>query len=190
MNNTSTEIVFLRGKKTVIRPLSKNDAPTITRWINDTEVTQYLLAYLPMSEKDEEEWLDSLAKKKQTDIVLGIEADGKFIGVMGIHGISWKDRTAKTGALIGEKEYWGKGYGTDAKMALLKYAFDTLNLRKICSSVIRYNKRSLRYSLHCGYKIEGTKKKQIFRKGRYHDEIILALFRKDWLPYWKKYNMK
>ena len=95
---------------------------------------------------------------------------------------------ATTGALIGDKDYWGKGFGTDAKMILLDYAFNTLGLRKILSAVIDYNKRSLRYSLHCGYKIEGVRKKQIFRNGRFRDEFMLAVFKKDWLPIWRRYK--
>ncbi|MBI4992015.1 MAG: GNAT family N-acetyltransferase [Candidatus Harrisonbacteria bacterium] len=183
------KVVFLKGKKVILRPLNKEtDLEHITRWINDHEVTQYLTIYLPTTRKNEEGWLDSLNKDKE-NIVLAIETlDGKFIGTMGIHQINWKDRTATTGALIGEKEYWGKGYGTDAKMLLLEYAFHTLNLRKICSVVFSFNKRSLRYSLHCGYKIEGTKRKQMFRKGRYWDEIILGLFKEEWLPIWRRYR--
>ena len=70
----------------------------------------------------------------------------------------------------------------------LNYAFNTLNLRKICSSVLAFNKRSLKYNLHCGYKIEGRKRKQIFKNGKYWDEIILGLFKKDWLTIWKRYQ--
>jgi RimJ/RimL family protein N-acetyltransferase len=190
MDTQTPQVAFLKGKTTTLRPLEKSDVSLITKWINDPEVTKYLGAYLPMSHKEEADWVENLAKKKQTDIVLGIEVDGKLIGLMGIHEISGKDRTATTGALIGEKEYWGKGYGTDAKMQILNYAFNTLNLRRISSSVVAYNKRSLHYSLHCGYKLEGTRKQRFFRDGRYHDELLLAVFKKDWLPYWKKYQGK
>ncbi|MES2623288.1 MAG: GNAT family protein [Patescibacteria group bacterium] len=190
MDETPTHVVFLKGKKTTLRPLEKKDIPLLTKWINDPEVTKYLCAYLPMSIKDEEDWFENLSKRKQIDIVLGIEVDGKLIGTMGVHGISWKDRAATTGAMIGEKEYWGQGYGTDAKMQLLNYAFNTLNLHRIASSVIEFNKRSLNYSLHCGYKKEGVRKKRFFINGKYHDEIILAVFKKDWLPYWRKYQKK
>lgn len=189
MNLKQNKIVFLKGKKVILRPLRKStDLESCLRWINDPEITQYLSIYLPMSAQSEEEWFDALSKR-QNDIIFAIETlDGALIGTMGLHGINWKDKTATTGAMIGEKEYWGKGYGTDAKMILLDYALNTLNLRKICSSVLSYNKRSLRYNLHCGYKIEGVRKKQMFKSGRYRDEIILGVFKKDWLPYWRKYK--
>jgi len=188
-NSDQKRIVFLRGRKVILRPLNKEtDLESCLRWINDQEVGQYIKSSRPTTRKEEEAWFDGLSEK-DSEIILAIETlDGKFIGTMGIHRINSKDRTAMTGALIGEKEYWGKGYGTDAKMILLDYAFNTLNLRKICSAVIAFNKRSLQYSLHCGYKIEGTKRKQIFRKGKYWDEILLGLFKEDWLPIWRRYR--
>lgn len=99
-----------------------------------------------------------------------------------IHG------TAVTGAVIGEKEYWGKGYGSEAKLLLLKYAFDVLNLRKICSAAIAFNERSIRYQERTGYKIEGRRANQIYADGQYWDEVLLAVYREDWLPIWKKYQ--
>ncbi len=189
LKERKSKLVFLKGKKTLLRPLRKTtDFELCLHWINDPEVNQYLLVHFPVTEKKEVEWFDNLANNPG-EIVLGIETlDGKLIGTMGLHRINGKDRTALTGALIGEKEYWGKGYGTDAKMTLLDYAFNTLNLRKINSSVYAFNKRSLKYNLKCGYKIEGVRKKQIFRNGKYHDEILIAVFKEDWLPVWKKYQ--
>ena len=160
------------------------------KWINDPEVRQFVTRVFPATEGQEREWLESASKKTETDIVLVIEVKGEPIGTIGIHGINWKDRTATTGALIGEKDYWDKGYGTDAKMVLLDYAFNTLNLRKIMSRVKAFNKRSIAYSLHCGYTVEGRLRRQHFVGGRYWDEIILGLFKNQWLPCWQKYCNK
>lgn len=186
-SSDKNRVVFLRGHKVILRPLEKErDLETLRRWINDPDVTQYLLAHRPITPTGEAEWFDQL--EQNDDVVLGMETlDGAFIGTMGLHQISLKDRTATTGALIGEKAYWGQGYGTDAKMTLLDYAFNTLNLRKICSSVLEFNERSLQYNLHCGYQIEGRRRQQFFRNGRYWDEILLGLFREDWEPVWERY---
>lgn len=182
------KVVFLEGKSVILRPLIKSDVPTLTRWINDPKVREFVTSIFPKTEEQEEEWLKNLASN-ENNIVLAIETkEGTLIGSMGIHQINWKDRVCTTGALIGEKEYWGRGYGTDAKMALLDYIFNTLNLRKVCSSVYTYNKRSLHYSLHCGYKVEGTRRKHIYKSGKYWDVIELGLFKEEWLPIWKLYK--
>lgn len=183
------KIVFLKGKRIILRPLNKEvDLEKCLIWTNDPEVTNFLSLLYPIDKIAEGEWFDKISKDKN-NIVLAIETlDGKFIGTMGLHSINWVNRTATTGALIGEKRYWGKGYGTEAKMLILNYAFNQLNLRKIKSEVIAYNKRSLNYSLHCGYEIEGRKKQEIYKNGQYWDLIQLGLFKNKWLKIWKKYQ--
>ena len=183
-------IKFLICKRVYLRPLLKEDIPLLLKWINDPDVYQYLMSCLPVMEAEEEEWFKHIHRNRERNIVLMMcITDGdKPIGTMGLHGISQKDGTATTGALIGEKEYWGKGYGTEAKMVLLNYAFNILNLRKICSSVLAFNGRSQRYSEKCGYVVEGTLKKQHFANGKYVDEVLMAVFKKDFMPLWKKFK--
>ena len=184
-----SRVAFLRGKRTILRPVMKTDLSSIVRWINDPEVRRFISTNFPQTEEDEEEWLRNLSKKKGKDVVLVVETlEGVAIGLMGIHQIHDEDRTATTGALIGESEYWGKGLGKDAKKNLLNYAFNTLNLRKISSRVIAYNERSLRYSLSCGYKEEGRLKAQAFREGQFWDVVLLAIFREDFEPVWQAYQ--
>ncbi len=182
------KVVFLSGKITNLRPPKRDDIPVILRWVNDPEVRVFVLGTFPWTEKMEEDWFDKLGKDEKNVVLIIETKDGKMIGIMGIHNIDWVSRIGTTGALIGEKEYWGGGYGTDAKLALLEYAFNTLNLHKILSAVIAFNKRSLRYSLRCGYKIEGHRRKQLFKEGKYWDRIDLGVFREEWLRVWKKYQ--
>ncbi len=187
MSNES-RMRFLSGRIVNLRPFAKTDLPTLVRWVNDPEVRDFVSIVFPQTEKAEEEWLNKLGSNHD-NITLAIETkDGVLIGSMGLHKIHWVNRNGTTGALIGEKEYWGKGFGTDAKMILLDYAFNSLGLHKICSEVIAFNERSLRYSLHCGYRVEGRKIDHIFKYGRYWDLIQLGLFKNGWLPIWKRYK--
>ncbi len=183
------KVVFLKGKKTNLRPVMRADLPRLLQWVNDPEVKHFVGNILPQSEHDEEEWLKRIDHNKATDLVFVLEtSEGRPIGTMSVGRINWYDRTAMTGALIGEKDCWGMGYGSDAKMSLLNFAFNTLNLRKICSGVVAYNERSVRYSLRCGYKEEGRLRAHVFRNGEYHDMVQLAVFREDFTPIWKKYT--
>ncbi len=112
---------------------------------------------------------------------------GRHIGTMGFHNIDWIHRRATTGTLIGEKEYWSKGFGKDAKMTLLNYVFRTLNLRKICSSALATNERSMRYNMACGYREVGRRREQFFVHGAWVDEVLLEVFYEEWLALWEKY---
>lgn len=185
---TTKQVFFLKGKKTTLRPARESDIPYFIRWMNDPEVRIFVNRFFPLTEGEEKVWFDNLSKNTDKSVFLVIEVKGKPIGTMGVHNINWIDRVGTTGAIIGEKEYWDKGYGTDAKMVFLDYLFNTLNLRKIMSQVKAFNGRSVAYSLHCGYKVEGRLRKHLFTNGEYHDEVLLGLFREEWLPYWKKYQ--
>lgn len=182
-------VVFLEGKKVNLRPLDpEKDLEKCHLWVNDPEVRQFIGCQFPTSIGKEKNFLEEL-NKDSSNIILGIEVKegGDLIGVVGLHRINWIDGVANTGTLIGPKDFWGKGFGTDTKMTLLDYAFGTLNLRKICSSAISFNGRSIGHNLKCGYKIEGKRRKQFFRNGKYYDEVLLCIFRNQFLKAQKKY---
>jgi len=189
MKGKEKEVIFLKGNKTILRPYDKErDLANCQRWINDPEVRQFLQNVFPYTLKGEEGALDKITSNPNGVFLIIETKEGVPIGVTSLEGINWLHRTATHGVFIGEKEYWSGGYGTDAHMSLLDHAFNTLNLRKINSSVLAFNKRSLNYHIHCGYKIEGIKKGQWFRHGRYVDEVMLAVFKKDWLSIWRRYK--
>lgn len=184
-------VAFRTGKLVYLRPIEIGDVPDFYRWMNDPEVTQYLMRVFPLTELEEREWVEK-QKTNPKNVVLGI-VDAKrhtLIGVIGLHKIDYIHGYAETGTSIGEKEYWSKGYGTEAKMLLLEYAFNTLGLRNVLSRVIAFNGRSLRYAEKCGYKQVGILPGWIYRHGTYYDEILLAVTKTRWQKLWKKYKKK
>ena len=187
-NHKEFKIVFLKGRRINLRLVTMDDAEDFATWINDPEISQYLSRGFPTDMKSETNWVNSLYPSEK-NIIFAIEtAEGELIGNIGLHKIDYVSRSAITGTMIGNQNFHGKGYGSEAKMLLLNYAFNTLNLRKINSEAISFNKRSVNYSLKCGYEIEGVRKKEIYKNGRYHDMVLLAVFKKNWIPLWKAYQ--
>lgn len=186
----SEKIVFIRTPVSIMRPLSAADIPILQVWANDPEVRKFVSLKYPAMETTEKNWIESLVSDHSAlrNIVLMIETlDGVRIGTMGLHRINLVHRTAVTGALMGEKSYWGKGIGSITKMHFLYYAFEQLNLNKIHSVVYANNERSIRYSLRCGYQIEGTRKQAYFKDGQYVDEVMLGVTRDEWRIVWDRY---
>lgn len=175
---------FLIGQKTILRPVRPSDAPIFTRWMNDPETRRYLLRRFPVTEMSEEAWIKKNADLSQnpTDLVFVVEIkDGNVpIGMMGLHRISWVDRNATTGTVLGEPESRGKGYATDAKMALLEYAFLTLGLHKVISHAFSANVKSIEYSKRCGYEVEAVLKDERFQNGHFQDLTVLTCFYDNW----------
>ncbi len=175
---SSDRIVVQSGNKVDLVILEECDIPLFFKWMNDVEVTQYLLSQTPLMLTHEKEWFEKLAKNWETNQVFGITLkDGQLIGNLGLHRIDHRHGTCTAGAFIGEKEYWGKGYGSEAEGLLVNYAFSRLNLRKICSSVFSHNERSLKAALKNGAVEEGRRRAQFIVGGKPVDEIMLAVFR-------------
>lgn len=188
---------FTEGSRVYLTPHSLDFTDICVRWVNDEEVRNFVTMSFPTMRISEEAWIRSQADKKEREVSLIIVVKGKApeddkpIGVIALNRINLIDGTATTGTIIGESEYWSKGYGTEAKMLLLRYAFLTLNLRKICSEVIAYNGRSIAYARKCGYVEDGgPKKAHVYKNGSYHDMIQLAVFREAWIPLWEAYKAK
>ncbi len=185
----TNRIFFRKGKKVGLALLEESDALFCVIGLNDESVTRNLMRRFPLSLGEEREWILNLHKRKDTDqmFAIALVETGEQIGMMGLHHIDWISRTATTGAWIAATEHRGKGLGSEAKMLLLEYAFNTLGLRKISSHVLASNERSRKYNERCGYKIEGSLKQQVFVSGKYVDELCMALFYEDFPPLWKKY---
>lgn len=172
-------VVFLQGKRLRLRPVGLADVDRYTTWINDEETRSFLGASFPTTKLQEEEWIRG--KQSKDEVILSIETNtGVHIGGISVVKINWIDRTAETGTMIGDKKYWGSGFGTEAKMLLLKYVFETLGLRKVHSRAFAFNERSINYSLKCGYQIIGRQKDEKFRFGTWHDVVLLEVFREEW----------
>jgi len=192
MKDDEKRVIFLKGKKVILRPLNKEtDLENAVRWFNDPEVVVFIAKmHLPVTVQEEAEWLDNL-KNRKDDVLLAIETiDGVHMGSVGLHKINWVDRTAEAGMAIGKKSYWGRGYGTDAAMLVFSYAFNDLNLRKLNIRTFSFNERALGQLMKCGCKKEGVQKQQVFKNGKYRDIILFSLFKKDWQMAWKKYQEK
>jgi RimJ/RimL family protein N-acetyltransferase len=85
------------------------------------------------------------------------------------------------GIIIGDKGHWGRGYGSDAIGALLRWAFDNLNLNRIHLTVWSYNTRAIRCYEKCGFRHEGIMRQARYYDGQYHDEWVMAILRDEFL---------
>jgi len=181
-------IVFLRGKRLYLRPVLCEDRTLFLRWVNDPDLRWlYMTRASPIDEAEADEWLAQLHTRTDAISFVICTTEGRPIGMIGLHSIDWKSRVSSTEVVIGEKEFRGKGYATEAKIILLHYAFDTLNMHKIWGGIFSFNKASQAYNKKCGYKVEGVQREQLFANGKYYDKILVAVFREDWLRVWKRF---
>jgi len=175
--------MILKGEKVILRPIKLSDARRFVKWLDDPQVNKFTTLQ-KISLKEEIAWIENLAKSK--DINFAIDTKEKVhIGSIGLH-LKLKNRNAVYGILIGDKKYWGGGYGTDATKLILQYGFNKLKLHKITLNVYSYNPRAINLYLDMGFELEGIKKEQIFYQGKFYTEFSMGLLSKKWKKMKKK----
>ena len=142
------------------------------------DVRRHLAVYLPFSLMQEERWYERLQARIERNevVVLALEtAEGVHIGSVGLENIDWKERSAALGIVIGKKDYWGQGYGTDAVRTMLRLAFAEMNLHRVYLQVDDDNERGIHCYEKCGFKREGRMRDCVFREGRYHSQLLMSV---------------
>lgn len=188
----SGRVVFRESKRIYLRPPFTDDVCHLVRWFNNYEITRFLSCRLPVTEVEEKEWVEHLYGNLDQLIPFVIVLKGKRsladrpIGTIQLHQIDRESGTALKGMAIGETDCWNLGYGTEANMLLLEFAFNTLNLRKIYSHVFSTNKTNIRCNTKCGFVHEATLSKHHFREGEYVDELIFSVYAETWRSLWQK----
>ncbi len=172
---------FLIGATIYLRPLESGDIPKLVAWFNDPEVLRTVLRSDPITREVEEQWLTRIGQSP-TDLVLGIakRESNQLLGVTGLHRIDWQSRHAEFGIAIGEKNEWGKGYGTEATRLILGHAFRTLNLHRVWLHVLAGHLSALRAYEKTGFVQEGILRQQLYKEGRYQDLVTMAILRSEW----------
>jgi RimJ/RimL family protein N-acetyltransferase len=137
-----------------------------------------------VSEKQLKAWLE----KRYED---GVKPDGYFFSVrtlaedklIGFFGL-WLNlvhNDAWIGIGIGEREFWGKGYGTDMLKLALQYAFTELNVYRLSLGLMDYNPRALRVYEKVGFRLEGRTRGDVHRAGKCNDSLWMSILREEWL---------
>lgn len=174
---------MLYGKKVVLRPITHDDLPRLREFHNDLEVELASGGDPPTPRT-----LEALQKRFEREAEdpprlvtnFAIEADGKLVGNCGLFGIDETARHAELGITIGDREYWGHGYGREAVRMLLDYAFRLRNLRRVWLEVHAGNEPATRAYKSCGFVEEGRMREHVWLDGRYVDNIIMGVLRDEW----------
>lgn len=171
---------MLSGRLVHLRALEMGDLERCLGWINDPEVTRYLgsAARYPISRADEEAWLSqAVHKTRPPEIVLAIDTldEERHIGTIALSAIDGADRKASLGIMIGEKDCWSRGFGTDAILTLLRFAFGELNLNRVWLEVHEDNQRGIACYRKCGFIEEGRLRQDRYRAGQYVDTLVMGV---------------
>ena len=177
--------IYRGGKVRLVAIEPEKDAELMAAWRRDSEYSR-LLDSDPVrlrSVGQTKEWLEKQQKAdafEEIGFVIRALKEDKPIGFVGLDGISWHNGNSWVGIGIGDREYWGKGCGTDAMQIIARYAFEELGLHRLTLNVFAYNTRAIRVYEKVGYKVEGRVLEAVHREGKLWDIIFMGLLRDEW----------
>lgn len=177
---------MIYGERIRMRAPEREDLPMFVEWINDPQVREGLMMYLPMSLAREEKWFEEVLNRPPDyqPMVIEVQELDEWIpiGNMGIFAHDKNAHSVEFGIMIGNKAYWDKGYGTEALQLLLKHCFDTLNLNRVFLRVFETNPRAIRCYEKAGFVHEGRLRQALFKDGAYRDILLMGILREEWKP--------
>lgn len=167
-------ILNVVGSLVALGPLRRDLVPLYLRWINDFEVARTLaIGPHPVTLEAEEKWYERASTGPDITFTIYERSNLRPIGNADLRQVSQQHRTADFGILIGEKDCWGKGYGTEATRLMLDYAFTALGLHNVMLQVYDYNERGIRAYTRAGFKVIGRRRAARRVAGEGHDVIMM-----------------
>lgn len=170
------------GRLVNIRAIEEYDLDYLKDIINDGDLEEMENSCkYPLSSAQQKKWFDNTS----TDY-----ANGKFIietkehqrvGYTCLLNVAPENRSAHTGIKLYGDGVRGRGYATDAVMAMMRYAFEYMNLHRLEGFCIDYNNNSKKlYIDRCGWKNEGIKREAIYKNNEYHDLHIMGILKSEY----------
>ena len=178
----TTQDLF-RGEHTLLTAFSADDLSDLARWQEDSEFLRLFDARpaYPKTEAQLEQWLEDFHKDPNAYLfAIRLVASDEIIGYVELDGIMWAHGNGWLGIGIGDRAYWGRGFGAEAARLAVNYAFHELNLHRLQATVFSYNARSQALFERLGFVREGAYREYVRRDGQWHDMILYGILAKEW----------
>ena len=173
---------FLIGERVCLRPVEETDLEgPYAAWINSQEadlLTEH--AQFPHSRRDLQRYAESRNSSPNHLWLAVVESQsGRHVGNIELSDIDWVHRKAKYAVIIGDRSAQGKGYGLEASVLLLRYAFGKLNLNRVELGVHEQNIAARKLYDKLGFAEEGRQRQAFLRDGTFRDIVAMGLLAED-----------
>lgn len=169
---------MIEGQLVYLRPVTKDQLDNLREWLGDPSLMRSIAAHgLPAANVELEKWYMELFSLVNVRTLAILTHDHVLIGVVALGNISEHSRSAQLFIAIGDRSYWGRGFGPDAIKTLVRYAFLDMNLQCIWAQIPEFNQRALRAFEKCGFEREGLLRNRFFSQGRYWGVVAASVLR-------------
>ena len=172
----------IEGRAVVLRPHDARNVAAFTRWYADPEVAR-LTRYQdgPMRADEVRRFFEArVTGAGSLALAIHLRETNRLIGTCAFSQLDGDNGSALFHITIGERDCWGRGYGTEATTLMLDHAFGTLRLHRVGLSVFAFNERAIRSYRNVGFLVEGRSREAIWRDGHFSDEIHMSILAAEW----------
>lgn len=174
---------YLIGENIYLRIITEADLTLRYRdWFNDAEVCKGNSHHrFPNYEEDMRTYYERIIKSRE-NLILAIcdKVTDLHIGNVSLQDINPVNRSAEFAIVIGDKNYWGKGVGTEAMRLIVSHGFRELNLNRIELGTFDDNIGMEKLAMKNGFKKEGRSRQAVWKEGRWKDILHFGLLRDEW----------
>jgi RimJ/RimL family protein N-acetyltransferase len=176
-----------KGKLVRLSAMDAEEAgKAFSRWGRDSEYVRLLNSGIVrvVSQAQEKKWLEKELEQQSINqhwFSIHSLTDDQLLGDIDLYVYNWTARDAFVGLGIGEREFWGKGYGTDVMKVILRYGFTEVNLKRVTLVVFEYNPRAICSYEKAGFRHEGRMRKALNKEGRRCDMLTMGILREEWM---------
>ncbi|EHR38228.1 GNAT family N-acetyltransferase [Facklamia languida] len=170
--------MLFEDEKLYLRKVRSDDVDMYHKWRNDIDVMKTTSPFLNVYTYDEtKDFFDNviLSSSGSEGYIIMDKAENIEVGIVSLTNIDYKNRNCEIIIDLGNKEFWGKGYGRIATELLLDFAFKEMNMHRVFLNVFSFNERAIGLYKKIGFREEGRSRESIFRNGEYHDVVQMGL---------------
>lgn len=162
-----------------LRPVEVADLGKMLEWRNSDRLRAVMFTDRIITMDEHRAWFERLNKEK-TAISKIFEFHGRPVGVVNIVQIDNYNNKCSWGFYLGEVDV-PRGIGSVMGYLALEYIFEVLSIRKLCSEVLAFNTRSIRFHEKMGFVKEGHLAKHVLKNGSYEDVVVMVHFHESWI---------
>ena len=169
--------------KVCLRALEVEDYKTTINWRNNDEIWKMVTGpkYFVSSEYEKDWIIKAIANPKELRLGICLKENDLLIGLASMTNIDMVNRSGVFSIMIGEKKYWSGGYGSEAIRLLLDHCFNERGMERIWAPILESNLASQRLAQKCGAKIEGVLRNSVYKNGSYHNQVIVAILKEEYI---------
>lgn len=188
---SSQHVEFLSGERVYLRPIEPGDIPLFHQWANDPETRGLTGEARPTTLEALRDYYEQIQKAAdRVWLAIIVRETHQVIGETGLLRMFPPWRTTDWSLIIGDRAVRGQGYGLEAALLMLNYAFGYQNFHRVSIGVVGFNSGALRFYERLGFKREGIQEDGYFYDHAYHEFVMMRLLEQEFREKWKEKQMQ